>query len=217
MTAEQAPDDAGRVYEEVANTITHGLGLALSVVGSLILLILSTLRGDTWQVVSCTIFGVTMVALYAASTLYHSFRNPRHKHILKILDHSAIYLLIAGTYTPFTLISLRGWVGWTLFAVIWTLSIVGIILKCVFIHEFKILSTLVYVVMGWIGIVAIKPLLASVPVAGIVWLIAGGVAYTVGVVFFACKRVPYNHAIWHVFVMAGSICHYFAVMYSVLP
>ncbi len=217
MTAEQAPNVSGWVYEELANSITHGLGLALSVIGSLVLMALSILRGDTWQIVSCSVFGATMVALYTASTLYHSFRNPRHKEIWKILDHSAIYLLIAGTYTPFTLISLRGWIGWTLFAVIWSLSIFGIILKCVFVHEFKIVSTLVYVVMGWIGIVAFKPLLAAVPVAGIVWLVAGGIAYTVGVIFFACKRVPYNHAIWHVFVMAGSICHYFAVLYLVLP
>lgn len=217
MTAEQMSKVTGWLYEELANSITHGLGLALSIIGFLVLLSLSIVRGDTWQIASCSVFGVTMIALYAASTLYHSLSNPRHKQILKILDHSAIYLLIAGTYTPFTLVSLRGWIGWTLFGTIWTLSIFGIVLKCIFVHKFKILSTVVYLVMGWIGIVAFKPLLAAVPVAGIIWLVAGGVAYTVGVVFFACKRVPYNHAIWHVFVMAGSICHYFAVMYTVLP
>jgi hemolysin III len=137
--------------------------------------------------------------------------------VLKILDHAAIYLLIAGTYTPFTLVNLRGFWGWTLFGLVWSLSIFGILWKLFHVDRFQIVSTLIYIVMGWIVIIAIKPVLAAVPPAGILWLVAGGMFYTVGVLFFAWNRLPYNHAIWHVFVMAGSICHYFAVLFYVLP
>ena len=139
------------------------------------------------------------------------------KRILKILDHTAIYLLIAGTYTPFTLVNLRGFWGWTLFSLVWGLSVFGILWKLFHVERFQIVSTLVYIAMGWLVLIAIKPVMSAVPLWGIVWLVAGGLCYTVGVLFFAWKRVPYNHAIWHVFVMAGSICHYFAVMFYVLP
>src|SRR5215216_131086 len=205
------------LIEELANGITHGIGLALSIVGLAILLILSITNGSGWHIAGCTTFGVTLVLLYAASTLYHSFRVPHLKRLLKILDHAAIYLLIAGTYTPFTLVNLRGFWGWTLFALVWSLSIFGILWKVFHVDRFQIVSTLIYIVMGWIVIIAIKPVLAAVPLSGILWLLAGGMFYTVGVLFFAWKRIPYNHAIWHLFVMAGSICHYFAVLFYVLP
>ncbi|HVF92421.1 MAG TPA: hemolysin III family protein [Blastocatellia bacterium] len=205
------------VYEELLNSITHGLGLALSIAGFLVLLVLSVIRGDAWHIAGCSIFGATLIFLYGASTLYHSFKALHLKRPLRILDHSAIYLLIAGTYTPFTLVNLRGPWGWSLFAAVWILAALGIVFKVFFVDRFAVASTVVYLLMGWLGIVAIKPILALVPPGGFAWLVAGGLAYTVGIVFFACRKVPYNHAIWHLFVLAGSICHYFAVVVSVLP
>jgi len=203
--------------EELANSITHGVGLALSVVGLIVLIVLSVTRGTVWHISGCTVFGVTLVLLYSASTLYHSLRTPRLKRILKILDHTAIYLLIAGTYTPFTLVNLRGFWGWTLFSLVWGLSVFGIVWKFFHAERFQIISTLTYLAMGWLVLIAIKPVTIALPLSGILWLVAGGFFYTVGVLFFALKRLPYNHAIWHVFVLAGSTCHYFAVMFAVLP
>jgi hemolysin III len=203
--------------EELANSITHGVGLALSVVGLIVLIVLSVTRGSVWHIFGCTIFGVTLVLLYSASTLYHSFRTPRLKRILKILDHTAIYLLIAGTYTPFTVVNLRGFWGWTLFSLVWGLSVFGIVWKFFYAERFQIISTLIYLAMGWLVLIAIKPVTIALPLSGILWLVAGGIFYTVGVLFFALKRLPYNHAIWHVFVLAGSTCHYFAVVFAVLP
>ena len=205
------------VVEELANSITHGIGLALSVVGLVALVVLSIVRGNAWHIVGCTTFGVTLVLLYAASTMYHTFHAPRLKRILKVFDHTAIFLLIAGTYTPFTLVNLRGFWGWVLFALVWGLCVFGIVWKLFHAERFPIVTTLLYIAMGWVVLIAVKPLLAAVPLSGIVWLLAGGLCYTVGVLFYAVKRVPYNHAIWHVFVMGGSICHYFAVMFYVLP
>jgi len=205
------------LIEELANSITHGIGLALSVVGLGFLVALSILRGNAWHIAGCTTFGITLVLLYCASTMYHLFRTHRLQRILKILDHSAIYLLIAGTYTPFTLVNLRGFWGWTLFGLVWGLSVFGILWKLFHIDRFKIVSTMLYIVMGWLVVIAIKPLFVAIPLTGIVWLAAGGMFYTLGVFFFAFKRVPYNHAIWHLFVLAGSICHYFAVVLYVLP
>jgi hemolysin III len=203
--------------EELANGITHGIGLALSIVGLVVLIALSILRGNAWHIAGCTTFGVTLVLLYTASTLYHTFHTPRLSRVLKVLDHTAIYLLIAGTYTPFTLVNLRGFWGWTLFSLVWSLALFGIAWKLIHVERFPIVSTVVYVAMGWIALIAVKPLLAAIPMWGVAWLLAGGLFYTVGVAFYATKRIPYNHAIWHVFVMAGSICHYFAVMFYVLP
>jgi hemolysin III len=205
------------LVEELANGITHGIGLALSIVGLVVLLVLSILRGNAWHIAGCTTFGITLVLLYAASTLYHTFHTSRLRRVLKTLDHTAIYLLIAGTYTPFTLVNLRGFWGWLLFALVWGLAVFGILWKLIHVERFPIVSTLLYVAMGWIALIAVKPLLAAIPMWGVVWLVAGGLFYTAGVAFYATKRIPYNHAIWHVFVMAGSICHYFAVMFYVLP
>lgn len=205
------------LVEELANGITHGIGLALSVVGFVALVALSIVRGNAWHIAGCTTFGVTLVLLYTASTLYHSLRRPHLRRILKALDHTAIYLLIAGTYTPFTLVNMRGFWGWILFALVWSFCIFGIVWKLYHVDRFLIVSTVVYVAMGWLVLIAVKPLFAAVPLSGIAWLLAGGLFYMVGVLFFSLKRLPYNHAIWHVFVMAGSICHYFAVVLYVLP
>jgi hemolysin III len=166
--------------------------------------------------VSCAVYGSTLICLYTASTLYHGIRSRRLKRVFKICDHSAIYLLIAGTYTPFLLVNLRGSWGWSLFAVIWGLAMAGILFKVWFVEYFSVFSTAVYLLMGWLALVAVKPMLLSVPHSGLLWLLAGGVLYTVGVVFYAWKKVPYNHAIWHGFVLAGSTCHYFAVLCSVI-
>ena len=203
--------------EELANSLTHGLGLVLSVAGFVALLVLAILHGSPLQIVSCTVYGVTLVCLYAASTLYHSVRSRRFKRVLRIIDHSSIYLLIAGTYTPFTLVILRGGWGWTLFGLVWALCLFGILFKVFFVDHFKIVSPVVYIAMGWLVLIAFKPFLAMAPGGAIAWLLAGGLFYTVGIVFYAWHKLPYNHAIWHLFVLVGSVCHYFAVLLYVLP
>jgi hemolysin III len=203
--------------EEIANTITHGIGLALSVAGFVILLVLAALRGGALQIVSCAIYGATLITLYAASTLYHGIAAPRFKRALRIFDHSAIFLLIAGTYTPFLLVNLRGAWGWSLFGVVWGLATAGIVFKFFFVERFGFLSTIVYLLMGWLVVIAARPVLSHVPASGLIWLVAGGLCYTAGVIFYASKRIPYAHVIWHVFVLAGSTCHYFAVLRCLLP
>jgi hemolysin III len=203
--------------EEIANSITHGLGLALSLAGLAVLVTLAALRGTAWHIVSCAVYGATLVILYAASTLYHGVRGPRVKRVLRVLDHSAIYLLIAGTYTPFALVTLRGAWGWSLFGVVWGLALLGILWKVWFVDRFVIVSTTVYLLMGWLAVIAAKPLLAALPLGGIAWILAGGLCYTAGVVFFGWKKLPYAHAVWHVFVISGSVCHFLAVLLYVIP
>lgn len=209
--------DRQTAAEEIANSITHGIGTGLSVAGAAVLIALAALHGDVWRIVSFSIYGTALIILYLASTLYHSFRNPEIKRIFKIIDHSAIYLLIAGTYTPFMLISLRGTWGWTLFGIVWALAFSGIAFKTFFIDRFKKLSVLVYLLMGWLCVIAFKQMLANIPFGGLVLLIAGGLFYTGGVIFYGWHRLKYNHAIWHLFVMGGSICHYFAIFFYLLP
>jgi hemolysin III len=155
--------------------------------------------------------------LYTASTLYHSFQKPKLKHLFKIFDHSCIYVLIAGTYTPFMLVTIRGVLGWSMFALVWSLTVIGVLFKFFFVHRFNIISTITYILMGWIIIIAIKPLFQTLPEDGLIWLICGGLAYTLGTIFYAWKRLPFNHAIWHLFVLTGSVCHFFAVMFYVIP
>jgi len=203
--------------EELANTVTHGIGLLLSIAGFGVLLAFAILRGDASHLIACTVYGATLICLYAASTLYHAAVSARLKHALRIFDHSAIYLLIAGTYTPFLLLYLRGAWGWSLFGVIWSLAFAGIVFKFWFVDHFQHASTAIYVAMGWLVVVAAKPVLADVPARSLLWLIAGGLLYSLGVIFYAWKRLPYGHAVWHVFVMGGSACHYFAVLRCVLP
>ena len=204
-------------WEELFNSITHGVGILLSIAALVLLIVFSNIYGNISHVVSFTIYGVTLILLYSASTLYHGIQHRQVKNVFKIIDHSCVYLLIAGTYTPFLLVTLHGTLGWTMFAVIWLLAVMGIVLKIFFVYRFNVASTIAYVLMGWIVVFAIKPLAQALPAGGMVWLVAGGLAYTLGVVFYAWKKIPFNHAIWHLFVLAGSICHFFAIIHYVLP
>jgi hemolysin III len=203
--------------EETLNAWTHGLGALLSLVGLAVLVFMASLYGDAWHIVSCGIYGVTLVLLFSSSTLYHSCRSERGKHIFRIIDHASIYLLIAGTYTPFVLVNLRGKWGWSLFGVVWGLALAGIVFQIFFVSRFRVLQTLIYLAMGWLGVIAIKPLLTRVPLPGLIWLLAGGLSYTAGALFYLWKRLPFHHAVWHIFVLAGSVCHYFAILFYVLP
>ena len=203
--------------EERINALTHGIGTALAVTGLVLLIVFAAMYGDIWHIVSFSIYGSTLVLMYLVSTLYHALRNRKAKDILKVLDHSAIYLLIAGTYTPFTLITLHGRLGWVLFGVVWGLAIAGIIFKIFCVKRFRILSTVLYLLMGWLVVSVVKPLVAGIPGPGLAWLVAGGLLYSSGTVFYIRKKKAFNHAIWHVFVMAGSVCHFLAVLLYVLP
>ena len=203
--------------EEVANTITHGCGLVLSLLGFVVLIVLASLRGDPVLIVGCAVYGVTLVVLYAASTVYHSSTRPERKELLRLLDHCCIYLLIAGSYTPFGLVIGGDMFGRILLAGIWSFAIVGILLKLVFRDRFTVLTVISYVVMGWLGVLAIQPLFNALGVMPVALAIAGGVAYTLGVVFFPWTSIKHHHAIFHVFVLAGSIFHYFAVVLYVVP
>ncbi|MHC4416130.1 MAG: PAQR family membrane homeostasis protein TrhA [Planctomycetota bacterium] len=203
--------------EEIAHAITHGVGLLLSVAALTILVIFASLRGDAWHIVSCSIYGSTLVLLYAASTFYHALSAPRAKGVFRILDHASIYLLIAGTYTPFTLVNLREGFGWTLFGAVWGLALIGVFLEAGARQRVRILSLVSYLGLGWLGAIAVKPLLDSVAAGGLALVLLGGLAYSGGVVFYCWRRLPYNHAIWHIFVVAGSIFHFFAVLFYVIP
>lgn len=203
--------------EEIANSITHGVGMALAIAGLAVLTAYASLHGDAWHVVSCSIFGAALILLYLASTLYHAIQGPKAKAILRILDHAAILVLIAGTYTPFTLVSLRGPWGWSLFGIIWGLAVVGIVLEASRLRRFRAALIALYVVMGWAVVAAVKPMMANVGSGGLWLLLAGGLAYTGGIGFYLWRRLPYHHAIWHLFVLAGSILHYFAVLLYVIP
>lgn len=203
--------------EEIAHTITHGVGVLLSIAGLAVLVAFSTLNGNAWHIVSSSIYGASLVMLYSASSLYHGIPNPRAKLVLKQLDHAAIYLLIAGTYTPFLLVTLRGVWGWSLFAVIWSIAIFGATLEFFNLPRFKKLSLGLYLGLGWIVVIAIKPMLAGVETGGLVLLLLGGLSYSLGVIFYIRDKMPYNHAIWHLFVLAGSVLHYFSVLFYVIP
>jgi hemolysin III len=202
--------------EELAHSITHGVGTLAAVAGLVVLVVLASATGDPWRIAACAVYAATLVVLYAASTLYHALSGTRARHVLRVIDHSAIFLLIAGTYTPFTLVLLRGPWGWTLFAIVWGLAAAGIAAKAVFGARWPVVSTVLYVAMGWTAVVAAKPLVAHVPAGAIGWLVAGGLAYTGGVAFYAWTRLRYSHAIWHLFVLAGSVCHYVAVVLYVV-
>ncbi len=203
--------------EELVNGLTHGVGLALSLAGAPLLVVLAALRGTVWQLAGVSVYGASLVALYACSTLYHSLQTPPWKAIFRVADHSAIHLLIAGTYTPFTLVNLHGPWGWFLLVTVWGLSLVGIGSKLFVSRHVGWLSITLYLVTGWLVVIAIKPVLHHVAFGGILWLAAGGLCYTFGLIFFAWERCPYNHAVWHTFVLAGSACHYVAVLRYVLP
>ncbi|UCD37868.1 MAG: hemolysin III family protein [Fidelibacterota bacterium] len=214
------PSQASKAYtlrEEIANSLIHAIGVTLSVAGLIVLVVLAALQGDPWRVVSFTIYGSTLIILYLASTLYHGVQNPRGKAVLQIIDHTTIYLLIAGTYTPFLLVSLRGIWGWTLFGVIWGLALLGIAFQSLFVRRQGKLSILTYILMGWLCVIALREMLVHIPTGGLVWLAIGGVLYTTGVIFYVWHKLPYNHAIWHLFVLGGSVSHFLAVLFYVLP
>jgi hemolysin III len=203
--------------EEKLNVLSHGIGLILSVVALVLLVVFASLEGGLWHIVSFSIYGASLIVLYAASTLYHYVQNPKLRYRLNIFDHASIYILIAGTYTPFTLVVLDGWVGWTIFGVSWGLALIGVILKLFFIGRFDKISTIAYVLMGWLIVFAIKPLVHNLPLEGLLWLLAGGVFYTIGAVLYSIKSIKYNHAIFHIFVLLGSFSHFMAVFFYVLP
>ena len=200
----------------LANAITHGVGAAFALAGAVYLIVVST-RGTPWLIVSCAIYGSTLFLVYLCSTLYHSLVRTRARHVFHVLDHSAIYLLIAGTYTPFMLVSMRGTAGWALLVLVWTLAIVGVVFKSLAVGRFPAASATVYLLMGWCIVFAVRPLLHAVSWHGMMWIGAGGLAYTLGIVFFANDRLHFFHAMWHMFVLAGSIAHYFAVLLYVVP
>lgn len=204
-------------FEEKINIITHAFGLGFSIIG-LVLLILKALKiEDSMLLVSFSIFGASMILLYAASTFYHSAKTNKLRYRLNILDHASIYLLIAGTYTPLTLITLQGTLGWIIFCVVWLMAFTGIILKLYFTGRYQVLSTSMYVLMGWIIVFAAKPLYNNLDLWGIIWLFAGGVSYTLGAVFFSIEKIKFNHAIFHLFVLLGSFCHFMSIYLYVLP
>lgn len=202
--------------EEIANSVTHGLGVVLSAAGLLTLIILAVLYGDVWRFVGFTVFGTCLLVLYLASTLYHAVQRRPAKRILRKCDHAAVYLLIAGTYTPFLLISLRDTIGVPLLAVVWGMAVLGVLWKLFFTGRYEVLATLVYILLGWMCVFAYKQMVTYVPPMGVYLLFAGGIVYTLGVLFYALEKIPYNHAVWHLFVLGGSACHFAAVM-TLLP
>ncbi|TGM61455.1 PAQR family membrane homeostasis protein TrhA [Leptospira vanthielii] len=207
------------IGHEIANAVTHGIGGGLSIAGLSLLLTMAVLYGDIWHIVSSAIYGATLILLYLASTLYHGIYHSATKRIFKVIDHASIYLLIAGTYTPFTLVSLREhseW-GWTLFLIVWILAFAGVLLLLLFPGKYSGARVVVYILMGWLAIFVVKDIRTAIGVGGISWLVAGGLSYTVGVIFYLWDRLPFNHAIWHLFVLSGSLCHFFAILFYVLP
>lgn len=203
--------------EELANSLTHGVGVVLSIAGLAVLVGFASAFGTAWHIVSCSIYGATQIALYTASTLYHSIPLPRAKAVLRLFDHAAIFLFIAGSYTPFALVNLRGPWGWSILVIIWAAALAGIALQNRLMHQRSWVTALPYVVMGWVVVMAIEPLTQAVAPGGIALLVAGGAAYTLGVVFYAWRRLPFSHAIWHGFVLVGSALHFFAVLFYVIP
>lgn len=206
--------------DEILNSITHGIGVLLSIAALVLLVVFAsvTQEGDVWKIVSFSVYGFSLILLFTASTLYHSFRNKRIKGFLNIFDHASIFILIAGTYTPFTLVSLRGPWGWSIFGVIWGLAIAGVIFKLFFYTErLRLLSAMIYFFMGWIIIIAIRPLIQAVPAEGLYWLLAGALSYSLGIIFYLRKQNRFNHVIWHLFVLGGAISHFFSIFLYVLP
>ncbi|MEM7432152.1 MAG: hemolysin III family protein [Pseudomonadota bacterium] len=205
------------VAEEIVHAISHGIGVILSIIGLSWMLYISIGAADPWRISASIVYGSTLIALFLASTIYHSMFASKHREIYKLIDHCAIYLLIAGTYTPFLLVAMRNGTGWWLFGTIWALATAGIVGKLWLRHRFPKLSLMSYLVMGWLVVLAAPQLAAAIGPNGMAWLIAGGVSYSVGAVFYAIERMPFNHAVWHVFVLVGGICHFFSVAWYVLP
>jgi hemolysin III len=215
---EKSPEREPHYYtdsEERLNIGTHAFGLLLSVTGTAALIVKAVQLGDAWHSIGFSVFGFSLINLYAASTIYHRSQEKEKRLKLQIIDHASIYILIAGTYTPFTFFPLKGTIGWIIFGVVWGSAIVGVVLKMYFTGRYELLSTIMYILMGWIVIFAIKPLYNNLPVEGLIWLFGGGIAYTTGAILFSIPRIKYNHAIFHVFVLIGSFCHFMAVYFYV--
>ena len=200
--------------EEIFNSITHGIGTLLSIAALVLLIVFAAIKGNVWHVVSFTIFGSTLIMLYLSSTLYHSFSKEKIKNIFARFDHAAIFLLIAGTYTPFVLTTLRGPLGWTMFGIIWGLAITGAVIRSIYLTRFRKLMVGIYLAMGWMFLMAIVPMVKNLPSTSLIFLFVGGVCYSVGVIFYSWRKLKYGHGIWHLFVLAGSIMHFFSVLYS---
>ena len=201
--------------EEKINVLSHALGFFLSIAALVLLVVKSSLNGTAWHIVSFSIFGASLIILYAASTFFHNAKDIKIRRRLNIFDHASIYILIAGTYTPFTLVTLNGTIGWVLFGITWGIALTGVVLKLFFTGKYDKISTIAYVLMGWIIVFAFKPLLNNLPLEGIVWLVLGGIAYTIGAVLYSIKRLSFNHAIFHIFVLIGSFCHFMTVYFYV--
>ena len=201
--------------EEKINVLSHAIGFFLSVTALILLVVKSSITGTVWHIVSFSIYGASLVILYAASTFFHNAKNLKLRRRLNIFDHASIYILIAGTYTPFTLVTLNGTIGWVLFGITWGIALTGVILKLFFTGKYDKISTIAYVLMGWIIVFAFKPLLNNLPFEGIVWLVLGGIAYTIGAILYSIKKLSFNHAIFHIFVLIGSFCHFIAVYFYV--
>ena len=212
-----SPDQDQSPFEELVNTVTHGLGLLLSIGGLALLVTLSSIYGTAWHVVGTSIYGASLVLLFAASTCYHAVPDCGAKRRLRVAEQALIFVLIAGTYTPFTLAAMKAGWGWSLFGIVWGLAIGGIILNTLRFHRHASISVALYLGLGWLGLVSIFPLMDALTLSGLTWLIAGGIAYSVGVMFLAWRELPLHHGIWHIFVLIGSLCHYFAVLFYVVP
>jgi hemolysin III len=211
---EKTPYRKLTIGEEIFNGISHGIGTLLSIAGLVLLVVFSAIKGNVWHVVSFTVFGTTLVLLYLSSTLYHSFTKEKVKNLFARFDHAAIFLLIAGTYTPFLLTALRGALGWTLFGIIWGVALTGVVIRSIYLTRFRKLMVGIYVAMGWMFVVAIGPMMKNLPGISLIFLLLGGIFYSIGVIFYSWRSLKYGHGIWHLFVLAGSIMHFFAVIYS---
>lgn len=203
--------------EQLANRLTHGAAVILSLFGFVVLLVEASHTGDPYRIVSSAIFCSSLSIFYVISTVYHTVRNPKARYVFRVLDHAGIYVVIAGSYTPFALVSLREGSGWIIFGLVWGFAVAGVIFKSFMTHRLVFLAPVLYIALGWMIVVDLEGLLTMVPLKGVLWLLAGGLCYTGGIVFYAIDRIPYNHAVWHVFVIAGSVCHYLSVLWYVVP
>jgi len=213
----QHKDSEYTLTEEVVHAATHGAGVILSIAGLTWMLYLSIGSADPWRIIASSVYGLSLISLFLASTLYHGLHASRHKHWFKLIDHCAIYLLIAGTYTPFLIVAMRSKTGWWMFGAVWTIATAGVLTKLWFKHRYPKLSLAGYLLMGWLIVLVVPQIAEAIGTSGMVWLVAGGLSYTVGALFYAADRITFNHAIWHVFVLAGGVCHFLAVVWYVLP
>jgi hemolysin III len=209
--------NAHAYLEEYYNRLTHGLGIALGIIGLFFLIYWAFSVGGFWRIFSAIVYGVSLVFMYTSSTIYHSIQQPKLRYIFKIVDHASIYIFIAGSYTPLSLILLDGAFGWTIFGIIWGMALFGVLYKIFYIDRYRIFSIALYLGMGWMALFALEPIVSNLPAFGVFWLFAGGLAYTVGIVFYVWERLPFNHAIWHIFVLGGSLSHYILVLFYLLP